>query len=86
MAEKDLEHGFERIHGVMQNTQPTADAVFSMPTNPMPAGTQAANTNYGRDTNTLDRSMPLSMGGTNEQVVGPDFGEGTWLGEWGKGR
>jgi len=88
MTENDLPYGFEPVHGVMQNTQPKADATFAFPTNPYPAGTTSASTNFGRDTNTVDRSMPVSPADGNpaEPMPGsPEF-MGTWLGEWSKGR
>jgi len=85
MAEKDLPYGDGPLRGPMQNTQPVVP--FSYPSNPYPPGTTSASTNYGRDTNTLDRGMPVGPndGDPGAPTPGPEFG-GTWLGEWSKGR
>lgn len=60
---------------------------FSEPAHPV-AGISptTANTNYGRDTNTLDRSMPVGYvpGGDGQPLSTEDMGMGTCLGEWGK--
>lgn len=56
---------------------------FSEPTNQVMAPT-TANTNFGRDVNTLDRSMPVGMYGSDEAEPGPPFGDGVCKPEWGK--
>lgn len=62
---------------------------FAEPSSPYPAGTTSANTNYGIErpdfNNVQDRSMPVGPadGDPGAPTPGPNFGTGTWLGEWG---
>lgn len=55
---------------------------FAEPSSPEP-GPTTANTNFGRATNTENRSMPVSMGGSHNPEY-TDFGSGTCKPEWEK--
>lgn len=55
---------------------------FQEPSSPEP-GPISANTNFGRATNTENRSMPVTKGGGEDPINGT-FGEGVCKPEWGK--